>query len=299
MVCGEAKHLLHGVSRADQASLNSEARPQDVEVWHVEVTTGDSKRVDDTLWCHDGKQQVPVRGEGCGNKELVDGLDLLHVLEGGALGRDELGGTELHGLFLLGLGAGENNNLAAHLGGELDGEVTKTADTNDTNTVSRLGAVVVESSEYGDTTAHQRCSVSVGDLIRKLEEEGLAPDTAVSETALVQVGVSKHLALRAVDVVSAKALLTVFAGAVSESPSDAVADLEVGGVGAESLDDTDTLVAENHALLAEVLVGATETGAGDLYVDLIALEFCGTGGLALGDGAAVRALEDGEGVGHF
>lgn len=89
---------------------------------------------------------------------MVDGLHL--ALKLFSLAEDvELLGTKLQSLLTLGLAAGQDDNVAAHGGGHLDGKVAEAADTHDGNSVSGLDAVLVEDGPDRGTTAHQRSSI--------------------------------------------------------------------------------------------------------------------------------------------
>lgn len=102
----------------------------------------------------------------------------------------------------------------------------------------------------------------------------------MGERTLVVVVVAVHLTLGAESLGSLQALLALRARVVLVSPSNAVADLEVLGVGTDFLDDTDTLVSEDHVGLAVVLISTAKTGGGDTEVALVSSELrLGGGGL--------------------
>jgi hypothetical protein len=61
----------------------------------------------------------------------------------------------------------------------------------------------------------------------------------------------------------------VTASGVLVAPTYAVVLLDVFEIGPDTLDDTDTLVAESHVGCFVVLMGATETGSGDFNEDLV------------------------------
>jgi len=288
---GELEHAVLDVPGGNEGSLNGEAVDEEVHVGDGEVTTGNGEREDGRAGGEGGDEELPVGLGRGGDEELVDGALGLELLE--ALHGDELAGTETHGLVLLAVGTGEDNDAAAHLSGVLDGEVTKATNTDDTNDISRLDVVHVEGVEDSGTTAHERG----GDLIRHrvgdLEKESLAPDGTLGHAALVEVSHAVHLTLSAEGLVAAEALLAVTARVVLVTPADAVTLLEDGAVGAKLLHDTDTLVAETHGGLVVVKVSTAETGGGDAEEDLVALE----GGLLSGgldDLAGLGALVDDE-----
>lgn len=292
MVGGELEHAVLDVSGGDEGSLDGETVDKEVHVGDGEVTTGDTEREDGGVGAKDRDDELPVGLGGGGDEELVDGtlgLELLGILHG-----DELAGTESHGLLLLAVGTGEDSDAAAHLGGVLDGEVTKATNTHDTHIVRRQDVVHVKGVEDGGTTAHQRGGDFVTHVVGDFEEERLAPDSALSHAALVEVGHAVHLALGAEGLVALEALLAVSARVVLVTPANAVTLLEDGAVGAELLDDTDTLVAETHVGLVVVEVSTAETGGGDAEKDLVALEGGLLGG-GLDDLAGLGALVDGEG----
>lgn len=117
---------------------------------------------------------------------MLEGLEVLGSLLAGAPDV-VLGGTELHGLLALGLGAGQNNNVVAHRGGELDGDVAETTNAHDTNTFRRAHAVFGEDSPDGGTGAHEGSGVDgaqgFGDGVNAVG----VPDGAVAEGAVVEV----------------------------------------------------------------------------------------------------------------
>lgn len=291
VVGGELEHAVLDVPGGDEGSLDGKTVDEEVHVGDGEVATGNGEREDGRAGGEGGDEELPVGLGGGGDEETVDGTLSLELLE--ALHGDELAGTETHSLVLLAVGTGEDNNAAAHLGGVLDGEVTKATNANHAHNFCRFHAVHVEGVEDGGTTAHQRCGNFIGHRVGDLEEESLAPDGALSHAALVEIGHAVHLTLGAESLVAAEALLAVTARVVLVTPSNAVTLLQDGAVGAKLLHDTNTLVAETHAGMVVVKVSTAETGGGDAEEDLVALE----GGL-LGDGlddlAGLGALVDDE-----
>ena len=295
MASSESQHAVLDVSRGNKRALDGETSEEDGHVGDGEVTAGDGERVDGGARGHDREVEVPVwLGRG-GDEEAVDrGGGLREVL--GVLDGMELFGAQLHGLVLLAIGAGEDDDFATHLGGELDGQVAETANADDTDALVWLGAVHVKGVEDGGTTAHEWSSGLVWDGVWDLEQEGLLPDGAVCERSLVEVGVAVHGALWAESLVTGQALLAVAAGVVLVAPTDAVALLQVLCAWTDLLDDTDTLVTEDHVGVAVVLVSTAETGGGDLEKDLVILELAALGCGGLDDLSGLGALEDGEGV---
>lgn len=292
MLGGELEHAVLDVPGGNEGSLDGEAVDEEVHVGDGEVTTSDTEGEDGGARGEDGHDELPVGLGRGGDEEGVDGtlgLELLDVLHG-----DELGGAEAHSLILLAVGAGEDDNAAAHLGGVLDGEVTEAADTHDTDGVSGEDVVHVEGVKNGSTTAHEGSGNLVGHVIGDLEEERLAPDSALSHAALVEVGETVHDTLGAEGLDATEALLAAAAGVVLVAPANAVTLLEDLAGRAELLHNADTLVAETHVGVVVVEVSAAETGGGDLEEDLVALEGGLLGG-GLDDLAGLGALVDGEG----
>lgn len=288
---GELEHAVLDVPGGNEGSLDGKTVDEEVHVGNREVTAGDTEGEDGGARSEGGKDELPVGLGRGGDEEGVDGtlsLELLGVLHG-----DELGGTKSHGLLLLAVGAGEDNNAATHLGGVLDGEVTETTDTHDTNNVGGEDVVHVKSVEDGGTTAHEGSGNLIAHVVGDLEEERLAPDGALGHAALVEVGEAVHGTLGAEGLVAAKTLLAATARVVLVTPADAVTLLENGAVRAELLDNADTLVAETHVGMIVVEVSTAETGGGDLEEDLVALESGLLGG-GLDDLAGLGALVDGE-----
>lgn len=251
---GELQHLLVEVTRSYNGALDAKTLEDERHVRDGEVAAGDGERVDGCVGSEGGDEERPVGLGGGGDEEAVDGAgggDLFLVLGG-----DELLRAEPHGLVLLAVGTGEDDDVAALLGGELDGEMAKTADTNDTDSLSGLGVVGAEGVEDSSTTTHQGRSVLIGHVVRNAKQECLPPHGVAGEGPLVEVGHAVHLALGAVGFLALQALLAVTAAIVLVTPADSVTLLHVLDVRAGLLDDTDTLMAERAARLAVVLVSA-------------------------------------------
>lgn len=288
---GEVEHALVDVARGDDGELHADAVEEGRHVRDGELATSDRQRVDDGVRSEGRDKDIPLRLGGGAHEQTVDRARRLDLL--GVLGGDELVSAELHSLLLLAVGAREDDDTAAHLGGVLDSKVAETANAHHTDGLSGLGVEFVKSVEDGSTTALERGSILVAKAVRDLEEESLAPDGVGGHGALVEVGKTVHLTLRAVSLVATQALLAVLAGVVLVTPADAVALLHVLDLRADGLNDTNTLVAETHVGVLVVKVGTAEAGGGDLDEDLIILEFRLLGGG--GDNSAVlAALVDGE-----
>jgi hypothetical protein len=135
---GELEHAVLDVPGGDERSLDGETVDEEVHVGDGEVATGNGEGEDGRARGEGGDEELPVGLGGGGDEELVDGTLGLELLE--ALHGDELAGTESHGLILLAVGTGEDNDTATHLGGVLDSEVTKATNANDTDNIS-LGCI--------------------------------------------------------------------------------------------------------------------------------------------------------------
>jgi len=288
---GESQHAAVNSASSDNRALNSNALGDESHVVDSKVVIGNGHGEDDSVVVENREHELPVGHDRSGDKESVNraaDADLRLALHG-----DELLCAELHGLVLLALGSGEDDDVATHLGGVLDGQVAETANTHDTDAVGGLDVVGVQGVEDGGSTTHQGCGFGVGELIGNLEDEGLALDGVGSKAALVEVGHAVHLALAAVGFLACEALVAATTGVVFVSPPDAVALLQVLHVGSKLFYDTDTLVAEGHVGTLVVLIGSAETGGGYFDEDLVVLEV-GLGGLRLDDLALLGALVDGE-----
>ncbi|KAI3489058.1 hypothetical protein L1887_46816 [Cichorium endivia] len=283
------EHLLVHLTRGDEGALDLELLSDDGHVGEDKVVRVDRERDDGCVLLEHLEVGFPVGLCAGGDHEKVDRLDALEL--GVVLGRDEFVRAQLDRLVLLVLGAGEDDDVAAHLVEELDGEVTETTDADHADAVVRLDACVVHRTEHGRTTALQRRSMleleTVGDLVAKL----LGDDEAVTERRLVEVGVAVHLVLVAVGVAALFAELAGAARVVVVAPADAVALLEVLDIGADLRDDADALVADDHVLLEVVDVGEAEARVGDVD-DHIARVDGAVGALRLDDLAGRRALEN-------
>jgi hypothetical protein len=140
---GELEHAVLDVPGGNERSLDGETVDEEVHVGDGEVATSNGEGEDGRARGESGDKELPVGLGGGGDEELVDGTLGLELLE--ALHGDELAGTESHGLVLLAVGTREDNNTAAHLGGVLDGKVTKATNANDSNDISlfRLKSVMI------------------------------------------------------------------------------------------------------------------------------------------------------------
>ena len=129
MLCRKRQHLLVNLPRRNQASLDLESGEQNGHVWDFHVVLQvHAEGVHCAACRHDGEVQAPVGLARAADEEMVDlGVGVVEVHHFGErlhfADGVELVGAELHGFVLLGVGAGEDDNVTTHLRGELDGEM--------------------------------------------------------------------------------------------------------------------------------------------------------------------------------
>lgn len=184
---GELEHALLDVPRGDDGPLDGDGDRDEGQVGDREVAAVDGQRVDGGAGCQDRHELGPVGLARGGDQQAVERVR--HLELGLAFGRDELVGTEPHGLLLLRLGARDHDDAAAHLGRELDGQVAEAADAHDADGLGGQRAVRVERVEHGGAAAHQGRGVRVRYRVGDLEQERLPPDGVGREAALVAVRV--------------------------------------------------------------------------------------------------------------
>lgn len=189
-----------------------------------------------------------------GDDDVETSSVLVHPF-GVLTGSDELVGTELHGVGLLGRGTRDGDDLVAAEGlREEEGEVTETTDTNDTDALSRAGTVRDKRVVDGDTTAHERSS----ELGRKAlrdgdgERSGSTPVLCVTTLSLVArlvLGVVGHDEVVAVALLLGLARPAGLAAVGLRANTDAVTDLEVLYVVSDTGDLTDDLVTNDKRVV--------------------------------------------------
>lgn len=111
----------------------------------------------------------------------------------------------------------------------MNGQMSKSSDTDDTDTVGWLNTSVegAESVVDGGTTAHERSGVCALKVVGDLEDVVCVPDGKGSHGCLVQVTETIHDTLGAKGLVTGKTLLAVLARAVLVTPSDGITLLDV------------------------------------------------------------------------
>ncbi len=170
------QHLAMHRSRRHEASLDTHAVQHDGHVGDREIAAGDGEGVDGGAGGEDGLVHGPVGLCGCGDQEAVDGFadtttELFEALRG-----VEFRSAECHRFLLFVVGAAEDDDLAAHFAGELDGQVAETADADDADSLCGPRVVHLQRVEDGRAAALEGGGVFAGDGRGGLEEEGFAPD---------------------------------------------------------------------------------------------------------------------------
>lgn len=244
-------------------------------------------------------------------------LDRLET-HGGALARSEnviLRSTVIHGLLSLILGAGQNDDVASHGGSELDCKMAETTDAHDGDSLVGSDAVLGQDGPDGGSGAYERSGVlrliSVGN-----GDNGLGvPDGAVAEGTVIGVGKAIELTFSAVligifffffdksvwmmkdelqihKILTCAAVVAVTANLVCVAKTNSCADLGGDDAGANSTDNSNTLVAHNLTALQVVLVSAADTGVSGLDKDFMVLQVAGDGvGHDLALGGATEDVE--------
>lgn len=99
----------------------------------------------------------------------------------------EFRSTKVHSFLALGLGAGKDNDVAAHGSSQLDGNVAKTTNAHDGDAVSRTNAILAQDSPDSSTGAHERSSIRGVIAIRNGVDAVGVPDGTVAEGSVVEV----------------------------------------------------------------------------------------------------------------
>lgn len=115
-------------------------------------------------------------------------VHLLDALQRGLSSQDVvLGCTQLHCILSLGLAAREHDDLASHLGGKLDGQVSQPSDAHDADSIGGFDTVQGERRPHCSATAHQRSSISAVETVGDLEESIGIPYSVAGKRANVVV----------------------------------------------------------------------------------------------------------------
>ena len=228
----ELKHIPVDLTGSDQRTLDRELVVQERHVRHVHVIVGDGERVDSSTWGHGWEVNIPIWLERSTDQKVVDRRALQLLL---SLRSDELGSTKLHCLLTLILRRREDNNTASHLSSELNGQVSKSTNTENTNSGGLVGAEGGESGVDGGTTAHEWGGEVAWDGGWDLVEETSIPDGVGGKGSLVEIVGSVEGAVGAEGLAAGQALLAVHAGVVLVSPADRVALLDGLDVGSDLL----------------------------------------------------------------
>lgn len=241
VVADKCQHLPVDLTWSDDTALNPDTALDERQLREDEVVERDSKGVDCCFWGKDGEVKLPVWLLGCGDEQLVDGsldLELLDTLCGVEFGR-----SELHRFILFAVGAREDDDLTAHLGGELDGQMAQPSDTYNANAVGAFEVVHLKCGENGGASAHERRGVLVLNAVWDLEDEVFVPDGVACETALVQLGLTIQVSSFAHGLFASQTLLAMSTAVVLVPPSRAITGLELCYVLANLLDNASAFVA--------------------------------------------------------
>lgn len=233
MESSELKHVAVDLARSNQRTLDRELVVQEWHVWHVHVIVCNSKWIDGSTWSHGWKINIPIWLERSTDKKVVDGRALKLLL---SLRSDKLRSTKLHSLLALILRGREDNDAASHLSSELDSEVTKSTNAENTNSGGLVGAEGGEGGVDGGTTAHEWGGEVARDRGWDLVEETGVPDGVGGEGALVEVVGTVKGTVGAEGLAAGQALLAVHAGVVLVTPADRVALLDGLDVGSDLLE---------------------------------------------------------------
>ena len=243
----------------------------------------------------DGDSQIIVGLLAGSDEEEVDRRHTFETLL--SFCRDELRCAKPRRFSLLLLGAGEHNNLHAHLTRELHGQVTQPAETDDANSHPGLDAVLVQRTPDRRAAAHQRADRLALQRVGNLVQRRHVPAPAGGKEAFVRVRAAIRLLVLAVHVDAGQAVAAAAAVFLDPAHADAVADLQVAdgaGRGAQGSDDAHPLVAQAHAGFHVVQVRAAEAAVGEFDVGVCGAKLPGR--FAGAEGARGRTLDDGEGV---
>lgn len=152
MLDGDFEHLLDLCRRTDQGSSNALA--QDC----LGLNTGESLLGQTDL--HDVSSRLEQWQEQCvewhvggetGTDEKIESSGVLLEQGFGVLGDENTVGAHRLAVGLLGLAGGQGKGLGAEGLGELDAQMSETADSDNSHTLAGTSAVVAQGGEDGDT----------------------------------------------------------------------------------------------------------------------------------------------------
>lgn len=173
--------------------------------------------------------------------------------------------------------AGEDCDFSTELRGELDRQMSETTDTDDTDVMTWLDAVLDHWCEYSQASAEERCCFSARDVVGNLVKICLGPDSEVGERTLIvvrQAIVSRsNLAVEVVALDAVFAFTATIFHIAEPHTFTAVsfksvqlwnikarehAHFELRNSITNGFDDTDTFVTEYHIIVNVVQVRATD-----------------------------------------
>lgn len=166
--------------------------------------------------------------------------------------------------------------------------MTKSAETDDTDSGGGANIVSIEGSKYRSSGTCQRSCMSRLDAAGDLVDESRVPDGGIGKTANT---VGESSALGAHVFLTGEAELAFQAGGPDVTETDGVTDIDVGDSLTLELDAADDLVTDNHSLGHGRVhsIGIADTTADDRHGDYIE-------GMQ-GQGGSTRC-EINEGCGH-
>jgi hypothetical protein len=192
------------MSGANDVPNNGQAVDHQRHVRNIHGSLGNGQGNDVSALRHDVEVEAPVRENAGSNEQPVDLVRNLKV--GDTLGGVELVSAEFQRLGLLRVRARKHNNRAAHLGGELDGKMPESSNSDNSDSVGGIAAGLMKRRVDGGASAHQRCGIGGREPSGNGEAVGLPPDCMGGEGTLVGVGVAEHLGSVAVGLVSGETL---------------------------------------------------------------------------------------------
>ena len=244
---GKLQHLPVNRSGSDQRPLDGDSVGEEGHVGDGKVTLGDTERVDARSGLHKGEDEFPIGLSRGGDEQSVELGSVRQVLGLLVLHGEEVVSTESGSLVLFGVGSRETDDSTTHLVGELDGQVSQTSHSHDSDHIGRSSTL--QRGEYGSTSTLQRRSILIRQTLGDRVKESFPPNGTLGERSLVGRSVTVHGSLGAKDLFSLETLEAVETSVGLVSPSDSVALLEELAVRSEGLDDPDSFVTENHVVL--------------------------------------------------
>lgn len=197
---GKLEHVLVNLAGGNDRALDGDALGNERHVGDGEVAAADRQGVDGRAGLHNVHELSPVGLRAGSDQQTVQLLRHLELVL--ALGDDELVRAQANGLVLLAVAARQDNDAAAKVSAELDGQVAQAANAQNADSLGRPCVVRGQGRPDGGTSTHQRSSVLIGKTVGELEEECLPPDGVGGKGALVQVCRGVHGTFGAVNLLA-------------------------------------------------------------------------------------------------